>query len=90
METKRRFTGKARISRDTVLLIFGMTGIAYQQLTGEVYEPLVWVFGAMAGLPGVQALTDLLPRRGGREEGTTASSSSPSPSPSSPDSSPHT
>jgi len=64
-----------RISRDGVLFTSGLTGIAYQQITGDVYIPLLVVFGLMIGLPGVTAILQLL---GGTTEPTTGASSAPS------------
>jgi hypothetical protein len=64
-----------RISRDSILLISGLTGIGYQQITGKVYIPLLVVFGLMIGLPGVTAILQLL---GGTTAPTTGGSSSSS------------
>ena len=78
-----------RISRDTILFVSGLAGIAYQQVTGKVSIPLLVVFGLMVGLPGVAALLALLPLGNGEAAPTTSASPSP-PSSSSPPSSPAT
>lgn len=70
-----------KLRRDTVLFLFGLSGITYQTLTDHVEIALLVVFGLAAGVPGVASLISLLP---GQSTGGSTSSSSPSPSPSSP------
>jgi hypothetical protein len=52
---------RARVSRDTILFAAGLAGIGYQQWTGSVSIPLLVLYGVMVGLPGVQALLQLMP-----------------------------
>lgn len=51
-------SGKIAVIRDVVLLVFGLAGIAYQQVTGNVNFVLLAIFTAMTGVPG---LTNLMP-----------------------------
>jgi hypothetical protein len=55
----RRVVRKLR--RDTVLFLFGLSGITYQTLTDHVQIALLVVFGLAAGIPGVASLLSLLP-----------------------------
>lgn len=54
---------KPAVIRDTVLFVFGLSGIGYQTLTGQVDISLLLVFTAMTGVPGLTNLVSLL--RGG-------------------------
>lgn len=61
-------------TKSVILFLFGLTGIAYQQLTGQVNELLLGVFTLMAGIiPGVQAVARLV-----RSDTTSDSSSAAS------------
>lgn len=48
------------VTRDLVLLVFGLSGIAYQQVTGEVNFVLLAIFTTMTGIPGLVNLLPLL------------------------------
>lgn len=80
--TRGRRPTRARVSRDTVLFVAGLSGIGYQQYTGSVSIPLLVLYGVMLGLPGVQALLGLMPGRQGEPEPDTDTTGSPSRSPS--------
>lgn len=47
------------ISRDLILFVFGLAGIAYQQVTGNVNFVLLAIFTAMTGVPGLLQLIGL-------------------------------
>lgn len=47
------------VAKDIVLFLGGLTGIAYQQITGNVHALLLLVFTAMVGIPGLVALWSL-------------------------------
>lgn len=49
--------------RDTILLIFGMGGLAFQQLTGNVYEALTAVFASCLLAPATLRIDEMLTRR---------------------------
>lgn len=71
------------VTRDIVLLMFGLAGIAYQQVTGEVNFVLLAIFSTMTGIPGFVNLLPLL--RGsatGSQSSQPASTSPPTDSPS--------
>ncbi len=70
-ETDRRVT----VARDLILFVFGLAGIAYQQVTGDVNAVLLGIFTAMTGVPGLTNLVSLL-----RGTPTGGSSSAPAPS----------
>lgn len=70
-----------KLRRDTVLFLFGLSGITYQTLTDHVEIALLVVFGLAAGIPGVASLLSLL---SAQSTGGSTTSSSPSASPSSP------
>lgn len=81
--TRRRRPTRARVSRDTVLFVAGLSGIGYQQYTGSVSIPLLVLYGVMLGLPGVSALLQLVPGPvADPEEPDTDTTGSPSRSPS--------
>lgn len=90
--TRGRRPTRARVSRDTVLFVVGLSGIGYQQYTGSVSIPLLVLYGVMLGLPGVQALLQLVPGQQAADpeepDADTTGSPSRSPSRSSPRSSP--
>lgn len=48
------------IVKDLTLFIGGLSGIAYQQLTGNVNFVFLGIFTAMIGIPGLTNLTSLL------------------------------
>lgn len=48
------------VTRDVILLVFGLAGIGYQQVTGEVNFVLLAIFTAMTGIPGLVNLLPLL------------------------------
>lgn len=58
------------VVKDAVLFVGGLTGIAYQQITGNVHELLLLVFTAMVGLPGLSALLSM------KHDGSTSTESS--------------
>ena len=60
--------------RDIVLLILGVLGIGFQQLTGDVNLPLLGVYMTLLGIPGLSNGLWLL-----RQIGEPPSSSPPSP-----------
>lgn len=62
------------VAKDVILFSVGLTGIVYQQITGEVQEALLLVFTVMVGLPGALAVNAL------RLSSTIVSSSRSSPS----------
>ena len=74
-----------KLRRDTVLFLFGLSGITYQTLTDHIEIALLVVFGLAAGIPGVASLLSLLPTQstGGSTTPSSPSPSSPSPTPSS-------
>ena len=47
------------VIRDVVTWVFGLTGIGWQLVTGNVNVPLLTVFAAMTGVPGVVQLISL-------------------------------
>lgn len=48
------------VVRDGLSYLFGLAGIAYQTLTGNVNPYLLIVFGAMTGVPGITSLISLV------------------------------
>ena len=68
------------VTRDLLSYLGGLAGIAYQQVTGNVNVPLLAVYAAMTGIPGLVQLISLA--RGHVTE--SASSRFPSPPPESP------
>lgn len=66
------------VTRDVVTWAGGLIGIGWQLVTGEVNVPLLTVFAAMTGIPGVAQLISLARGPG------TESRSSPAPSPPAP------
>lgn len=64
------------IAKDILLFGTGLSGIIYQQVTGEVHAMLLAVFTIMVGLPGVAALWSL---RGGATTSSSLSESHSSP-----------
>lgn len=65
------------VVKDVLSYVGGLSGIAYQQVTGNVNVPLLAVFAAMTGIPGLVQLISLA--RGSATE--SASSHSPLPPP---------
>jgi len=57
VETKQQHTWV--VVKDVILFSVGLTGIVYQQITGEVQEALLLVFTVMVGLPGALAVSAL-------------------------------
>lgn len=47
---------KIMVGKDIVLFLGGLTGIAFQQITGNVHPLLLLVFSLMAGIPGLTHL----------------------------------
>lgn len=60
------------VSRDLILFAFGLVGIAYQTITGDVNFVLLAIFTAMTGVPGLTNLIVL--SRGPRIESPSSSS----------------
>lgn len=73
-----RFRRKVR--RDTILFVFGLSGITYMMISEKVNTALVILCGLMAGVPGLAGALSLL----GVKLDDTTGSESPSPQPSSP------
>lgn len=48
------------ITKDLILFLGGLAGIAYQQITGNVNTLLLVIFTAMVGIPGLTNLVTLL------------------------------
>lgn len=48
------------VFRDLLLLVFGLAGIGYQQVSGDVNFVLLAVFTTMTGIPGLINLIPLL------------------------------
>lgn len=46
--------------RSWVLLLAGLTGMAYQQWTGNINELLLLIFTSMTGMPGLAHLISLV------------------------------
>lgn len=44
------------VGRDLVLFVFGLVGISFQQVTGNVNFVLLAIFTAMTGMPGLAHL----------------------------------
>lgn len=63
------------VGRDLTLFVFGLAGIAYQQVTGDVNFVLLAIFTAMTGVPGLVNLITL--SRGLRIESQSSSSALP-------------
>lgn len=74
--TQRTVT-RRKIQRDSILFVFGLGGLAYQMISGEVNTALVIVCALMAGVPGAAGLVSLL--LPGRDAGTTSPESSSPP-----------
>lgn len=83
MKTERTIV----VVKDVVLFVGGLTGIAYQQLTGKVHELLLLVFTVMVGLPGLQAMWTL--KNSSHIDSPSSSSQQRSPSSEQQNSSPH-
>jgi hypothetical protein len=56
MKPERRIA----IAKDLILFFGGLTGIGYQQITGDVNTLLLVIFTAMTGVPGLTNLIALL------------------------------
>jgi hypothetical protein len=67
------------VVRDAGLIVVGLGGIIYQQVTNHVNVELLLVYTTMLGIPGAVALLQL--SRGKPETPTTAEPSSSSPRP---------
>lgn len=65
------------VGRDLTLFVFGLAGIAYQQVTGNVNFVLLAIFTAMTGVPGLVNLIAL--SRGLRIESESSSQASQEP-----------
>lgn len=74
-----------KLRRDSVLFLFGLGGLAYQMITGQVNTAMVIVCALMAGVPGAAGLVSLL---SGRPEPTNGSASPSQPGSSPPSSLP--
>lgn len=48
------------IAKDLILFFGGLTGIAYQQITGNVNIVLLMIFTAMTGVPGLLNIISLV------------------------------
>jgi len=48
------------IVKDLILFFGGLTGIAYQQITGNVNIVLLMIFTAMTGVPGLTNIISLV------------------------------
>lgn len=79
--TRRRLTWSAL--RDVILFFFGLSGISYQTLTGEVSVPLLLVFAASTGAPALINSIGMLMRGGGIGSSPSPPVAPDSPSPSS-------
>lgn len=55
MKPERRIA----VAKDLILFLGGLSGIAYQQVTGNVNVVLLAVFTAMTGVPGLTNLISL-------------------------------
>jgi hypothetical protein len=66
-----------------ILFFFGLSGISYQTLTGEVNVPLLLVFAASTGAPALINSVAMLLRGGGIGSSPSSSPAPDSPSPSS-------
>jgi len=65
--------------KDVMLFAVGLGGIVYQLVTDAVNVPLLMVFTAMTGVPGLTNLVSLI--RGGFVTDSSRSTSPPPPSP---------
>lgn len=80
-DTRRRLRWSA--SRDVILFVFGLAGISYQTLTGEVNVPLLLVFASSTGAPALINSVAMLLRGGGIASSPSPPAAEDSPSPSS-------
>lgn len=64
------------VAKDTLLFLGGLSGIGYQQISGDVNTTLLVVFVAMTGVPGLTSLIALV--RGPLTGSQPSSSASPS------------
>jgi hypothetical protein len=48
------------VVKDLILFFGGLTGIAYQQITGNVNVVLLMIFTAMTGVPGLMNIISLV------------------------------
>lgn len=67
------------VIKDVALFVVGLGGIVFQLVTGEVSVPLLAVFTAMTGVPGLTNLVSLL--KGGFATDSPSSTSASPPSP---------
>lgn len=63
------------VVKDTILFVFGIGGIIWQTVTGDVNYALLGVFTAMVGVPGFTNMVTLI-----RGSGTTSSQPTSAPS----------
>lgn len=55
----RRGDRRIAVFKDLTLFLGGLTGIGYQQITGDVNTVLLIIFTAMTGVPGLTNLISL-------------------------------
>lgn len=65
--------------RDAIAFVFGLSGIAFQQVTQDVNVYLLVIFCVCTGLPGFTSVRTLLHLFPGKFDTTSSSSASQSP-----------
>jgi hypothetical protein len=73
----QQVASKFTVIKDSVLLMLGTGGIAFQQITGTVSLPLLGVYLTLLGIPGLSSGRWLLKQIG--EEQSSLPPSQPSP-----------